>query len=103
VKSEKLRVKSDKPCRGARPILALALCIAIFTFHFSLFTLSVFAQKNEHYNSPLYTPKTYDPTEFSATTGLPETLKAVGIEQKLGDKLPLDVELKDEEGKTVKL
>jgi len=65
--------------------------------------VSVFAQKAEHYNSPLYSPKTYDPAEFSATTGLPETLKAVGIEQRLGDKLPLDVELKDEDGKTVKL
>ena len=65
--------------------------------------MSVFAQKAEHYNSPLYSPKTYDPAEFSATTGLPETLKAVGIEQRLGDKLPLDVELKDEDGKTVKL
>jgi protein SCO1/2 len=65
--------------------------------------MSAFAQKPEHYNSPLYSPKTYDPAEFSATTGLPETLKAVGIEQKLGDKLPLDVELKDEDGKAVKL
>lgn len=62
-----------------------------------------FGQKAEHYNSPLYSPKTYDPAEFAATTGLPETLKSVGIEQKLGDKLPLDVELKDEDGKTVKL
>lgn len=63
----------------------------------------LFAQKNEHYNSPLYSPKTYDPAAFEATTGLPETLKAVGIDQKLGDKLPLDTVLKDEEGKAVKL
>lgn len=60
------------------------------------------AQKAEHYNSPLYAPKTYDP---SATTsnGLPEPLQKVGIEQKLGDQLPLATELKDENGKTVKL
>ena len=71
---------------------ALLLCV-----------LGAAGQKNEHYNSPLYSPKTYDPAAFEATTGLPETLKAVGIEQKLGDKLPLDTVLKDEEGKTVKL
>lgn len=81
----------------------MALVLAVFIVHCSLFTVSAIAQKNEHYNSPLYSPKTYDPAEFSATTGLPDTLKAVGIEQKLGDKLPLDVELKDEDGKTVKL
>ena len=68
-----------------------------------LCVLAVSAQKTEHYNSPLYTPKTYDPAEFAATTGLPETLKTVGIEQKLGDKLPLGAEVKDEDGKTVKL
>jgi len=68
-----------------------------------LCALPAFAQKAEHYNSPLYSPKTYDPGQFAATTGLPETLKAVGIEQRLGEKLPLDVELKDEDGKVVKL
>jgi protein SCO1/2 len=60
------------------------------------------AQKNEHYNSPLYSPKTYDPT-ISVTSGLPEPLKKVGIEQKLGAQLPLDTELKDENGDLVKL
>jgi len=64
---------------------------------------AAFAQKVEHYSSPLYTPKTYDPQEFEATTGLPQTLKAVGIEQKLGSQLPLDAEFKDEDGRTVKL
>jgi protein SCO1/2 len=60
-------------------------------------------QKVEHYSSPLYTPKTYDPKEFEATTGLPETLKSVGIDQKLGSQLPLDTEFKDENGNAVKL
>ncbi len=81
----------------------VVLFVTLFTFHCSLFTLSICAQKPEHYNSPLYSPKTYDPNEFAATTGLPETLKAVGIEQKLGEQLPLDTELKDEDGKRVKL
>ncbi|MFT3746337.1 MAG: SCO family protein [Pyrinomonadaceae bacterium] len=62
----------------------------------------VSAQKAEHYNSPLYSPRTYDPNVTSAN-GLPETLKKVGIEQKLGDQLPLDTELKDEDGNIVTL
>jgi len=69
----------------------------------SVFSLTAFGQRVEHYNSPLYSPKTYDPSAFEATTGMPETLKAVGIEQKLGQQLPLDTELKDEEGKPVNL
>ena len=62
----------------------------------------VSAQKAEHYNSPLYSPRTYDPNVTSAN-GLPDTLKKVGIEQKLGDQLPLDTELKDEDGNIVTL
>lgn len=64
--------------------------------------LAVQAQKNEHYNSPLYSPKKYDPTVTTAN-GLPEALKKTGIEQKLGALLPLDTEFKDESGKIVKL
>lgn len=75
----------------------------LFILSFSLLAASAVAQKGEHYNSPLYSPKSYDPSEFGATTGLPETLKTVGIEQKLGEQLPLDTEFKDEDGKTVKL
>src|SRR5437764_2981318 len=77
--------------------MMLAMCIIAGSAIVSL------SQKNEHYNSPLYSPKTYDPAEFAATTGLPDTLKAVGIEQKLGDTLPLDIEVTDEDGKVVKL
>jgi len=77
-----------------------AMFLALFTFHFSLFT--AFGQKNEHYNSPLYSPKVYDPA-ISEGSGLPEALKKVGIEQKLGDQLPLETELKDENGNIVKL
>lgn len=62
----------------------------------------VWAQKNEHYNSPLYSPRKYDPT-ISEANGMPEALKKVGIEQKLGAQLPLDTELKDENGKLVRL
>lgn len=80
--------------RGLLLTLFIALC--------SLF--SAFAQKTEHYNSPLYAPKIYDPAAAAtATSGLPEALKTVGIEQKLGEQLPLDIEMKDENGKLVKL
>ena len=60
------------------------------------------AQKNEHYNSPLYSPKTYDPS-VSVSNGLPEQLKRVGIEQRLGEALPLETRLKNEQGNAVRL
>lgn len=86
-----------------RCCLHRALVFSLLVFSFSLLVTSSFAQKTEHYNSPLYSPKTYDPAEFAATTGLPNTLKTVGIEQKLGEQLPLDTKLKDEDGKPVEL
>ncbi len=64
--------------------------------------VSLQAQKNEHYNSPLYAPKKYDPSQPSGN-GLPDALQRIGIEQKLGQQLPLETEFKDESGKTVKL
>lgn len=60
------------------------------------------AQKSEHYNSPLYAPKKYDPSQ-TTTNGLPDALQKIGIEQKLGEQLPLETEFTDESGKTVKL
>lgn len=66
------------------------------------FPLAVQPQKTEHYNSPLYAPRKYDPSQ-SDTVGLPQALKEIGIEQKLGEQLPLDAEFMDESGRTVKL
>jgi protein SCO1/2 len=63
---------------------------------------AVVAQKSEHYNSPLYSPRTYDPSQ-TVSTGLPDALKTIGIDQKLGDQLPLDAEFVDEDGNAVKL
>jgi protein SCO1/2 len=65
--------------------------------------INVSAQKSEHYNSPLYSPKTYDPSQAGTSSGLPEALKTVGIEQKLNGQLPLDAEFKNETGAVVKL
>lgn len=64
--------------------------------------IAVNAQKAEHYNSPLYSPKTYDPSQSSGN-GLPDALKEIGIQQKLGDQLPLETEFKDENGQPIKL
>lgn len=77
--------------------LGLGFCCALL-----LLPGSSFAQKAEHYNSPLYSQRTYDPAS-SEPNGMPEALKTVGIEQKLGAQLPLETELKDEDGKIVKL
>ncbi len=79
------------------------LAAVIFAAGMVLFGfLSTSAQKNEHYNSPLYSPKYYDPSQ-TTSSGLPEPLKKVRIEQKLGDTLPLDLQFKDENGQAVKL
>lgn len=63
---------------------------------------AVYGQKSEHYNSPLYSPKKYDPSQSSAS-GLPDALKTIGIEQKLGEQLPFDTEVTAEDGRTIKL
>jgi protein SCO1 len=81
------------------------------TFGCSLFTIlvlfslafNVSAQKLEHYNSPLYSPKNYDPNNVGTSNGMPEIMQKVGIEQHLNEQIPLDTEFKNEDGKTVKL
>ena len=60
------------------------------------------AQKNEHYNSPLYSPRYYEPSA-GVSNGLPEQLQRVGIEQRLGESLPLDAKFKNEDGKEIAL
>lgn len=82
--------------------MRFAFGVALLIVYCSLFTVSGFAQKNEHYNSPLYSPRYYDPN-VDATSGLPPALKEVGIEQRLGEQLPLDAEFRNEDGKIVKL
>ncbi len=82
-------------CRGVNFVIFIALCVIHTSF------VTVLAQKTEHYNSPLYSPRTYDPS-VDTTTGLPPALTKIGIDQKLGEQLPFDTELKDESGKAVK-
>src|SRR3954470_21593029 len=85
---------------GPSGIAVRLALLSLFTVSCSLFT---FSQRVEHYNSPLYSPKYYDPAESEANSGLPSALKTVGIEQKLGNQLPLDTVLKNEDGRDVKL
>jgi protein SCO1/2 len=83
---------------------------SIFRFPFSLvivlclllISADGFAQRVEHYNSPLYSSKPYDPNRVT-DSGLPKVLKEVGIQQKLNEQLPLETEFRDENGQTVKL
>jgi protein SCO1 len=76
-----------------------AVAVATMALMFCTFAA---AQKSEHYNSPLYSPRYYDPA-VQTSNGLPETLKKVGIEQRLGETLPFDTVFKDENGREVKL
>jgi protein SCO1 len=73
----------------------LVLCIL-------LVSVAGFGQRVEHYNSPLYSSKPYDPNRVT-DNGLPKVLNEVGIEQKLNEQIPLDTEFKDENGKAVKI
>lgn len=83
-------------------LAVLRLKLFALTTIFLMF-VSASAQRVEHYNSPLYSPKTYDPNRAETSNGLPNVLKKVGIEQKLGDQMPLDAVFKNEDGKQVKL
>jgi protein SCO1 len=80
-------------------VLKLTLCSVVVTLALAA---DISAQKSEHYNSPLYSPKYYDPS-ISTSNGLPDALKKTSIEQKLGEPLPLDTVFKDENGQAVKL
>ncbi len=79
----------------------MLMFLMLFTVSLSLF-MPASGQKTEHYKSPLYSPRTYDPN-VTETKGLPPALMEVGIEQRLGEQLPLEAVLKDEDGNAVKL
>jgi protein SCO1 len=76
------------------------LKVAAFAVLSSCASIGVYAQKNEHYNSPLYSPRYYEPS-VGVSNGLPDQLQRIGIEQRLGESLPMDVKLKNEEGKEI--
>lgn len=84
---------------SANAVLRLSLSFAALLLIF----VSASAQRIEHYNSPLYSPKVYEPGQDRTSTGLPPALKNVSIEQKLDEQLPLDAIFTDEDGKQVKI
>jgi len=75
---------------------------AILLLAVAAFSGNAAAQKNEHYNSPLYSPRYYEPSA-GVSNGLPEQLQKVGIEQRLGEQLPLDAKFKNENGNEIAL
>lgn len=82
--------------------LAVILRLKLLILVSCLMVFNALAQKTEHYNSPLYAPKTYEPGQ-GTSNGLPKTLQDIGIEQKLNEQVPLDAVFKDENGNEVKL
>jgi protein SCO1 len=77
----------------------LRVFFLLLTAHCSL--LTAFAQPGmPQPNSPLYGAR---PGSGSVSTGLPNALKNVGIDQKLNQQVPLDAVFKDEQGRDVRL
>ena len=79
-----------------------SLSLLILFFIISHFTqLTVAAQIGvPKAGSPLYNSRPYSPP---APSGLPKALDEVGIDQKLHEQLPLDLEFRNEKGEAVKL
>ena len=78
------------------PVLVFWFCLLL-----SAFCLPAHAQFSQTQgNSPLYSSRPY---EARAPSGLPKALNGVGIDQKLNEQLPLDLEFKNEKGENVKL
>ena len=83
-------------CRLASSCLLLlpsAVCVL-------LFVTPAFAQLVPKQNSPLYGGR---PENGPVATGLPKALQNVGIDQKLNQQVPLDLNLRDENGQVVTL
>jgi protein SCO1 len=84
--------------RATAPFAFAVLCL-LLTAHCSL--LTAFAQPGAPQpNSPLYGAA---PSLGQTSSGLPKTLKNVGIDQRLNEQVPLDAVFKDEQGREVRL
>lgn len=88
-----------KKSSAIRAVLGLKLFVVLII---SAFAPVAFGQ-GQHYGSPLYSPRKYDPNQAGTSDGLPKALDNIGIEQRLGEQLPLEAEFKDSDDNTVKL
>jgi protein SCO1/2 len=81
----------------ARQARRALLCMLLFC----VCCVSALAQMGQKYGtSPLYGPR---PELGSMDNGLPKALDNVGIDQKLGEQVPLDLMFRDEGGREVRL
>jgi protein SCO1/2 len=83
------------------PPSAICFLLAAFCLLPSAFCFPVRAQMVPKSNSPLYSP--LPPLDTGTSNGLPNALKDVGIDQRLDQQVPLDIQLRDESGQTVRL
>jgi len=89
--------------RGFRCLLPRASCLVLFVLAASclLPPVSCLAQGRLYDGSaPLYSPR---PELGPSGSGLPPALREVKIEQRLNEQVPLDLQFKDETGRTVEL
>jgi protein SCO1/2 len=88
-----------KKSSAIQAVLRLKLLAVLIILAFAAIAFG----QGQHYGSPLYSPRKYDPNQSVTSSGLPKALDNIGIEQKLGEQLPLEAEFKDSEGKTIRL
>ncbi|MCU1267089.1 MAG: hypothetical protein JWM21_3407 [Acidobacteria bacterium] len=89
------------PSRRVRRLpTAYRLLPAAFCLLLTAFCLPALGQLVPKQGSPLYGGR---PENGPVATGLPKALQDVGIDQKLNQQLPLDLNFKDESGQPVKL
>jgi protein SCO1 len=99
--SSKQRAVSRKSHRRAGSTRALGRRIFLICLLLTVYCSLALAQGRIYDGSaPLYSPR---PGAGGTENGLPQALREVGIEQRLNEQLPLDLQFKDEAGRVVRL
>jgi protein SCO1 len=98
------------PSRGKRPDHGFPLLPSLYWLLLSSFCLFITSHVSQltasaqmgvpKGSSPLYNSRPYSP---STPGGLPKALTDVGIDQKLNEQIPLDLEFRNESGEVVRL
>jgi protein SCO1/2 len=83
----------------SHPTTLITFLVLLLTAHCSQLTASAQFSQTQG-NSPLYSSRPY---EARAPSGLPKALNGVGVDQKLNEQLPPDLEFRNENGETVRL